>query len=126
MSNRDIENITGIGHGNISRVTRSIARHPADAVQLKMPRKSKHWRTSRSAARKTMEEHLGRSLRSDEHVHHKDEDYTNNDIDNLEILSPSEHQRLHHPRNPIPRHLRPERRKYMRKYLREYYRRNNP
>lgn len=29
------------------------------------------------------------------HIHHKDENKENNDIDNLELLSPSEHQKKH-------------------------------
>lgn len=42
-----------------------------------------------------MEQHLGRKLSPDEYVHHKDGDPLNNDINNLEILSPEEHSRLH-------------------------------
>jgi hypothetical protein len=42
-----------------------------------------------------MEKHLGRSLRSDEIVHHIDGDKTNNDISNLIIMSQSEHAKLH-------------------------------
>lgn len=42
-----------------------------------------------------MENHLGRLLTEDEIVHHKDENGKHNHIDNLEILSSSEHARLH-------------------------------
>jgi len=42
-----------------------------------------------------MERHIGRYLKDDELVHHKDEDPLNNSIANLEILSRSEHMRLH-------------------------------
>ena len=45
--------------------------------------------------RYVMEKHLGRSLRRDEVVHHKDGDKQNNDIQNLEVLSLSEHSRMH-------------------------------
>ena len=45
--------------------------------------------------RYVMEKHLKRQLRSDEHVHHKDGDKTNNALNNLEVLDCSEHQRLH-------------------------------
>ena len=45
--------------------------------------------------RAIMEEHLGRRLRPDEVVHHKDGDKTNNDISNLEVLTWSEHSSLH-------------------------------
>lgn len=42
-----------------------------------------------------MEQHLGRSLKPDECVHHKDHIRHNNDIDNLELMTKSEHARLH-------------------------------
>ena len=42
-----------------------------------------------------MEEHLGRKLRSDEIVHHKDGNKLNNSIDNLELLTRAEHINLH-------------------------------
>lgn len=43
-----------------------------------------------------MEQKLGRPLRKyEEVVHHKDHDPSNNSLDNLEVLSPSEHSKLH-------------------------------
>lgn len=42
-----------------------------------------------------MEKHLGRYLTGDETVHHIDEDFTNNVISNLEVLTRSEHTILH-------------------------------
>lgn len=45
--------------------------------------------------RYVMEEYLGRPLLANEHVHHKDGDKGNNNIDNLELLSASEHLKLH-------------------------------
>ena len=45
--------------------------------------------------RMVMEEYLGRPLRSDEHVHHINGDRTDNRIENLEIISASEHERSH-------------------------------
>ena len=42
-----------------------------------------------------MEEKLGRPLEPYEDVHHKDGNYENNDLDNLEIVIHGEHQRLH-------------------------------
>lgn len=42
-----------------------------------------------------MEEKLGRPLTNDEVVHHIDENPENNNIDNLVILTKSEHCRLH-------------------------------
>lgn len=38
---------------------------------------------------------IGRRLRKDEHVHHKDDNRQNNHIDNLELLSPAEHTSFH-------------------------------
>lgn len=42
-----------------------------------------------------MEEKLGRPLEPDEDVHHIDEDVTNNDLSNLEVVKHGEHQRKH-------------------------------
>lgn len=46
--------------------------------------------------RLVMEEFLNRPLAYNEIVHHKDGDKLNNAIDNLELLTSSAHQRLHH------------------------------
>lgn len=45
--------------------------------------------------RLVMERHLGRKLRADEHVHHKDEIKLNNVVDNFEVLNSAEHSRAH-------------------------------
>ena len=42
-----------------------------------------------------MEEKIGRRLFANECVHHKDENRSNNDIDNLQLMTRSEHARLH-------------------------------
>jgi len=43
--------------------------------------------------RYVMEQHLKRKLLKNEHVHHKDGNGLNNDINNLELLTNSEHQK---------------------------------
>jgi hypothetical protein len=48
-----------------------------------------------SYPRLLMEQKLGRPLEPNEDVHHIDEDYNNNDIDNLEVILHGEHQRKH-------------------------------
>lgn len=46
--------------------------------------------------RELMEKHVGRSLRSNEIVHHKDENPSNNELSNLEVLTYSAHATAHH------------------------------
>lgn len=45
--------------------------------------------------RRVMEGHLGRRLKSDEIVHHKDEDKRNNSLSNLVLVTRAEHARIH-------------------------------
>lgn len=45
--------------------------------------------------RYVMEKYLGRKLKSDEHIHHIDENKLNNSISNLTIMSNSAHKKLH-------------------------------
>ena len=52
--------------------------------------------------RYVMEQYLGRKLLSSEVVHHKDENKTNNHIDNLIITSHIAHNHLHNPKQPLP------------------------
>ncbi len=47
--------------------------------------------------RTVIENYLGRSLYSDEHIHHIDENPKNNSLSNLDIVSKSEHCRIHKP-----------------------------
>lgn len=100
-----------------------ISRDKSRAAQLRQPSISKRWRSSRQAARKAYERYYGVKLKSDEHVHHINHDYTDNRIENLTVLMASEHSKHHHPRNPIPRWLRPERISYIREYLKNWRRR---
>lgn len=45
--------------------------------------------------RRIVEAHIGRELTSDEVVHHKDGNKSNNDISNLEVVTRAEHARIH-------------------------------
>lgn len=45
--------------------------------------------------REVMEEHLGRKLESEEHIHHIDENKKNNDLSNLVLTSRSAHAKGH-------------------------------
>lgn len=52
------------------------------------------------AHRAIMERHLGRILRKDEHIHHRNEVRTDNDIENLELVSNPNHGRHHRLQHP--------------------------
>lgn len=95
-----------------------LSRGKSEAAILRQPPTSKARRNCHAMARKIMERHLGRKLRTEEEVHHKDRDFTNNALDNLQVLTEEEHRELHwapespdriKPYNPLPKHKRPER-----------------
>jgi len=52
-------------------------------------------RTTQLQHRVVMEDHLGRSLRSDAHVHHINEDKSDNRVENLSVMSASDHAKEH-------------------------------
>lgn len=56
------------------------------------------WTWYHKQARKIVELNLGRKLSRDEIVHHKDMNWENNSIENLQIVSRAEHVRIHKPR----------------------------
>ena len=97
------------------------SRTHSTAAMLRKPPKSTHWRSTRAAARKKYQRTHKVILGPRQHIHHIDGDCTNNDLDNLAVVDCVDHAYIHHPRNPVPRHLRPERKIYMKKYLKAYH-----
>lgn len=77
-------------------------------------------RYARAVARKKMERHLGYKLPREDHVHHRDEDYTNSDLNNLEVMNASAHARLHHPKTGRSEASRLHKRLYAREYRKLY------
>lgn len=122
LSTRQIGKLLSHPHGMIAHIVKAegISRTQSAAAMLRQPPKSKHWRSSRQAARKAYQRYHQIKLTSDQHVHHINHNHTDNRIENLTILNASEHTKHHHPKNPIPRWLRPDRREYMKAYLKEY------
>lgn len=58
-------------------------------------------------ARLVVEQHLGRRLASDEHVHHINGDKLDDQLENLRVMSPSEHSKLHaNNRQPLTEAMR--------------------
>jgi hypothetical protein len=66
--------------------------HPSSAAGKKMP---DHKKTYVPLCVVVMENHLGRLLKEDEEVHHKDENQKNNALSNLELKNHDEHQISH-------------------------------
>jgi len=60
-------------------------------LQISRPKKKTNGRLT-NAARVIMSQHLGRELLPTECVHHKDENYLNDSIENLELMSISNHK----------------------------------
>lgn len=60
-------------------------------------RKDGYLRTSKDEYlhRLAFEKAIGRKLKSDEIIHHKDRNPSNNDITNLELMTNSQHRKLH-------------------------------
>lgn len=120
LSTRQVAARTDWSKSRVAVHVADIARDQSTAAILRQPPKSKHWRSSRQAARKVWIRARG-PIPRDYHVHHINGDHTDNRIENLEILSPTVHAHRHRPPNLVPKWKRPHVREYMRKYLRDYY-----
>lgn len=121
LSTRQVGKVLGCSSTYTWKVCKDIARTHSESAKLRHPSKLPITeRTARLQARKLTELELGRKLLRDEHVHHIDGDPFNNIKTNRQVLSSRVHAHVHHPTNPIPRHLRPTRQVYMRRYLKEY------
>lgn len=129
MSTRKIATIIGYSSSYVHKMCQKAGRirSKSEAAILARPPTSTHWRALHSQARRIVERAYGIKLLSSEHVHHKDKNPRNNELSNLEVLDSSSHARLHNPPKYvnemgciIPRHLRPERMKYMKAYLADY------
>ena len=62
---------------------------------LKCKEQNNFFRRGIAKHRLVMMKHLGRELKENEIVHHIDHNKCNNDISNLQIMTPSEHAKLH-------------------------------
>lgn len=95
LSLRDIAKREELGGSTVLRWCKGVLRNKSAAGILSHPPDSTHWRTSRGNARAIMERHLGRQLETFEHVHHINHDFTDNRLENLQVLNASDHIRYH-------------------------------
>lgn len=127
LSTREVADLTGIGKTAVAKLIKEagVSRSKRVAAKPTVPHKpeSTHWRTMRNRSRKLWIETYG-EIQAGYHVHHIDEDPTNNALSNLELVEARKHVSKHSrgPEYHIPRHKRTARKAYMKKYLKEYQR----
>ena len=119
LSTRQIASLLGCSKSRVFEICSDVARTQSEAAIIRQPATSKHWRSSRNAARKVWKRANG-TIPQGFHIHHKNGDFTDNRLENLECLDAVSHAYLHMPKNPVPRHLRPARKAYMREYLQKW------
>lgn len=78
---------TGFTKWSFQKETKNFGSNPRKRIQVNKVRFYEH--------RKIMEEQLGRKLEKWEHVHHINEDPTDNRIENLMVLSNRQHGKIH-------------------------------
>lgn len=86
-------------------VNNGIYHHGGKDGYIFLYQKPKHYKGEH---RLVMEKYLGRPLRSDEIVHHKDGNKQNNDISNLEIVTRAEHINIHREQLQVARGILPK------------------
>lgn len=94
LSTRQVAKLVKASPSTVTGWVRDLLRTKEQAWEVSA-HKSLSPRKCRERARAKMERHLGRTLKRTEHVHHKDSDYTNNDLSNLAVLTEREHAELH-------------------------------
>jgi hypothetical protein len=123
MSTRRVALELGWSPSYIARLL--VCRDRALGVRMAMnkdKRPSTHWRSTRARARATWEQCVG-PIPEGYHIHHTDNDPTNNCFSNLECMSREDHW-LRHPANPIPVWLREHKKLYMRQYMKQWRQKN--
>ena len=91
---RKVAQIVGCGKSTVWDWCATIGRNKEQAWAVSEHR-SFSKRACRARSRAKMARALGRELLPHEHVHHKDCDYTNDKLENLEVLTISEHIERH-------------------------------
>ncbi len=94
LSVRKVAAVIGCGKSAVWDWVRDIGR-TKEAAWAVSEHRSYCPRACRMRARAKVERSLGRRLLSSEQVHHKDCDYTNDRLENLEVLTPQEHIERH-------------------------------
>jgi len=94
LSTRQVAKLLDVSPSTVSGWVADILRTKEQAWEVSVNR-SNSPRKCRERARNKMQRHLKRTLKRTEHVHHKDNDYTNNDLSNLVVLHEKEHAKLH-------------------------------
>lgn len=95
-STHDLAALYGAKHHTIRLVCKMFIRSKEEGHVLTSLRRGRMTsRACRYRARCLVEKLLKRKLKRTEVVHHKDQDWTNNNMANLEVLDLGEHSRLH-------------------------------